>query len=56
MKKKNLGGFSLLTLLGITGAKRNLSRKSGLPFTKSGRQRKAAAGGLLALIFTIFFD
>lgn len=55
-KTKNLGGFSLKTLLGITRTKRQLSRKIGIPLTKSGRQRKAGSGNIFALLFTIFFD
>lgn len=54
--KKNLGGFALKTLLGITSFKRNLSRKIGIPMTKCGRQRKAGSGNLAALIFTFFLD
>lgn len=52
----NRGGFSWKRFLGISGAKSNLSRKIGIPLTKGGRQRKAGAGSLLALIFTILFD
>lgn len=36
----NKGGFSLKRLLGVTRIKQNISRKTGIPFTKSGRQRK----------------
>ncbi len=32
--------FSLNRLLGITAAKQNLSRKTGVPTTKSGIERK----------------
>lgn len=32
--------FSLNRLLGITGAKQNSARKSGIPTTKSGVERK----------------
>lgn len=56
MKNRNYGGFSWKRLLGISAAKSNLSRKIGIPLTKSGRQRKAGAGSLMALLFTIFFD
>lgn len=52
----NRGGFSWKRFFGISSAKSKLSRKIGVPFTKGGRQRKAMAGGLLALIFTILFD
>lgn len=52
----NKGGFSLATLLGITAQKRKISRMIGMPLTKSGRQRKAGAGGFWAALFTILFD
>ena len=52
----NSGGFSWKTFFGLTGAKRKASRAIGMPFTKGGRQRKAGAGNLMALLFTIFFD
>ncbi len=34
------GGFSWKRALGVTNAKRKISRKTGIPLTKSGRQRK----------------
>jgi len=37
---RNLGGFSLNRALGITGAKARLSRATGIPLTRNGRQRK----------------
>ncbi len=37
MKK---GGFSWKRAIGVTKAKQKISRKTGVPFTKSGRQRK----------------
>lgn len=52
----NRGGFSWKRLLGLSASKARISRKIGIPFTKGGRQRKAWAGGLLALLFTLFFD
>ncbi len=52
----NKGGFSLKRFFGWSASKARASRKIGIPFTKGGRQRKAAAGGLLALLFTMFFD
>lgn len=52
----NRGGFSWERFLGISSAKSKLSRQIGIPQTKSGRQRKAGSGNLLALLFTIFFD
>jgi len=39
----NRGGFSWKRFLGITRAKQRISRKTGIPFTKSGRQRKLGA-------------
>lgn len=35
-----MGGFSLSRLLGISGAKSNIARTTGIPTTKQGRQRK----------------
>lgn len=35
-------GFSLKQLVGITGRKRKIGRTTGIPMTKSGRQRKVA--------------
>lgn len=56
MKKFNNGGFSWARFLGISAAKSNFSRKVGMPMTKSGRQRKAGAGNVIAMLFTMFFD
>lgn len=39
----NRGGFSWNRFLGITNAKRQVSRATGIPWTKSGRQRKVGA-------------
>ena len=36
----NKGGFSLKRLFGISKTKNNISRKTGIPTTRSGRQRK----------------
>ena len=36
----NKGGFSWKTLLGITNTKRQFARKTGIPTTKSGVERK----------------
>ena len=36
----NRGGFSWKRLLGISQAKARISRKIGIPLTRSGRQRK----------------
>ena len=40
----HFGGFSWNRLLGITAAKSRISRVTGIPWTRSGRQRKI--GGL----------
>jgi len=39
----NYGGFSIQRLLGISGLRSTLSRRIGIPLTKSGRQRKLGA-------------
>jgi hypothetical protein len=39
----NLGGFSWKRLLGVSAAKSRISRKIGIPLTRSGRQRKLGA-------------
>lgn len=39
----NKGGFSWKRALGISAAKSRVSRKIGIPLTRSGRQRKAGA-------------
>lgn len=36
----NRGGFSWKRLSGISAAKSRLSRRTGIPLTRSGRQRK----------------
>jgi hypothetical protein len=36
----NIGGFSWKRLLGISAFKSRISRKIGIPLTKSGRERK----------------
>jgi len=44
----NKGGFSWKRAVGITRAKQKISRATGIPLTKSGRQRKigkALTGG-----------
>lgn len=38
-----IGGFSWKRFLGISAAKSRLSRSIGIPFTKSGRERKIGA-------------
>jgi hypothetical protein len=47
------GGFSWKRALGVTRAKSRLSRATGIPLTKSGRQRKvgkAVTGGGCAVV------
>jgi hypothetical protein len=39
----NRGGFSWKRFLGISQAKARLSRKIGIPLTRSGRERKLGA-------------
>jgi len=39
----NRGGFSWKRFLGVSAAKSRISRKTGIPLTRSGRQRKAGA-------------
>ncbi|MDD3520461.1 MAG: hypothetical protein PHU65_04400 [Actinomycetota bacterium] len=60
----NKGGFSWKRAIGVTRVKQNISRSTGIPLTKSGRQRKVgkiATGGcclipalLVFIIFSIF--
>ncbi len=38
--KMNKGGFSWKRAIGVTKAKTKISRATGIPITKSGRQRK----------------
>ena len=47
------GGFSWKRAVGVTRAKQKLSRTTGIPLTKSGRQRKlgkAMTGGGCTLV------
>jgi len=39
----NRGGFSWKRFLGISAAQANISRKIGIPISRSGRQRKIGA-------------
>jgi len=51
-RRKNLGGFSWKRLTGVSRAKRQFSRATGIPWSKSGRQRKlGSAGCLVTLLF-----
>ena len=38
--RMNKGGFSWKRFLGVTRVKQKISRATGIPLTKSGRQRK----------------
>ena len=51
----NKGGFSWSRLLGVSAAKAKISRKIGIPLTRSGRQRKAGAalGCLVPIIYSV---
>lgn len=58
----NKGGFSWKKLSGYSGAKSNISRKIGVPLTKSGRNQKVGRivskgclGALVALTLPILF-
>ena len=50
----NRGGFSWKRTLGVTRAKQRISRATGIPLTKSGRQRKigkmVTGGGCLVSV------
>ena len=53
-------GFSWKRATGITGAKRKISKKTGIPFTKSGRQKKigkimGGKGCLVTILLPILF-
>ena len=50
------GGFSWKRAAGISGAKSNISKKIGVPLTKSGRQQKVgrtASGGCLGVLMAL---
>lgn len=51
----NFGGFSWKRLTGISAAKSRISRATGIPWTRSGRQRKfgAALGGCLVPVLLL---
>jgi hypothetical protein len=38
--RMNLGGFSLWRLIGVSAFKSRISRAIGIPWTRSGRERK----------------
>ncbi len=49
----NLGGFSWKRLIGISALKAKISRKIGIPLTKSGRERKL--GALIIKYLRLYF-
>lgn len=53
----NRGGYSWKRATGVSKAKSNLSRTTGIPTTKSGRQRKVGAamstGCLIRILATL---
>lgn len=53
----NRGGYSWKRATGVSKAKSNLSRTTGIPATKSGRQRKVGAamstGCLIQILATL---
>jgi hypothetical protein len=52
----NRGGFSWKRLLGISQAKAKISRKIGIPITRSGRQRKIGStmGCFIPILLALF--
>lgn len=51
----NRGGFSWKRLVGISAAKSRISRRIGIPLTRSGRQRKfGAAAGCAVICASVF--
>ncbi len=55
----NRGGFSWIRFIGVSKIKSNISRKIGIPFTKSGRYQKIGrmitGNGCVINIAIIFF-
>ncbi len=54
----NRGGFSWKRLLGISRVKSNLSRKIGIPLTRSGRNQKIGrmlSKGCFGIVVVLFF-
>lgn len=53
------GGYSWKRAIGITNAKRKISKTTGIPLTKSGRQRKVGryvtGGCAIPFVLTISF-
>lgn len=56
-RRRNLGGFSLNRALGVTRVKGRVSRATGIPLTRSGRQRKVGSlllgQGCLVLLLAV---
>ena len=54
----NKGGFSWKRFLGVTAAKRRVSRATGIPWSRSGRNQKigriVTGGGCLITMFLLF--
>ena len=51
----NRGGFSWSRFLGVSAAKARMSRRIGIPLTRSGRQRKVGAAlGCLVTVLIAF--
>ena len=48
--RPNRGGFGWSRFLGIAQTKASISRRTGIPLTRSGRQRKLGAS-ILRLLF-----
>ena len=53
VKQMNSGGFSWKRFFGISALKSKISRRIGVPLTRSGRQRKI--GALVERLFLSFF-
>jgi hypothetical protein len=51
----NRGGFSWKRFIGISAFKAKISRKIGIPLTKSGRQRKLGAF-VMKCLYSLLFD
>ncbi|MFL5679323.1 MAG: hypothetical protein ACJ77B_01835 [Chloroflexota bacterium] len=53
----NRGGFSWKRAVGVTRAKQRISRRTGIPLTKSGRERKigrmVTGGGCLMPVLLV---
>jgi len=56
MGKKHGFSFSWKRALGISAAKGKISKKSGIPLTRSGRQRKVGKAAGCLVIFGAFLS